>query len=125
MVLAMELLERVLRERRIMQPEEIEEMLYHRAVHSKIRPPVAQRIPNLAYSRMVTGGVVAGMALVCALAMTGSGVPSSTSHRGYTGQIHPQLTDTAAKKQPEYQAPIAADNMNTVTASLAMSRVGN
>jgi hypothetical protein len=109
-----------------MQPEEIEEMLYHRAVHSKVRPPMVQRISNLAYNRVVTGGVVAGAALVCTLAMTSSGASSSsTSDRRYTGQTHPQLTETGPKRQPEYPAPIAPDNINAVTASLAMSRVGN
>jgi hypothetical protein len=108
-----------------MQPEEIEEMLYHRAVHSKIRPPFTQRVSNLAYNRVVTGGVVAGAALVCTLAMTNSGLATSSRDRGYASPTRSQLTDIEPKNHPQSQPPIAPDNMNSVTASLAMSRVGN
>jgi hypothetical protein len=110
-----------------MQPEEIEEMLYQRAIHSKARPPLAQRLSNLAYKPMVSGGLVAATALVCALAMNLTRTTSAAGEAGLGGAVNPQVTDTQPKKQPVYQAPIpsAPDNTDPITASLAMSRVGN
>jgi hypothetical protein len=111
-----------------MHPDEIEEMLYHRAVHSKIRPRIAQRLSNLAYNRMVTGGVMAGAALVCTLAMNNTGASALANDNGYnSSQRHPQLTDTDPKKHPAYQVPMHAvpDNTDPMTASLAMSQISN
>ena len=66
-------------ERAAMQSDEIEELLFQAAVQSKIRPSSAVRpfslnlssrgLSNLTYNRVVSGGVVAGAALVCTLEM--------------------------------------------------------
>jgi len=108
-----------------MEPQEIEDMLYRRAIHSKARPPVAQRNSSLACNRAVTGGVVAGAALVCTLAMPNSVASHPVGSRAYTGQSHRQLNDSGSKKQPESQASISPETLNSVGESLAMSHVGN
>jgi hypothetical protein len=95
-----------------MGPDEVEQMLYERAIKTKIRAPLPERLSNLSYSRIVTSSVVAGAALVCSLVMSRSTGASS----GYGSQV----ADSHSNK------PVAFHGQNgePVPASLAMSPVG-
>jgi hypothetical protein len=105
-----------------MQPDEIEQMLFDRATRSKLRAPLAERLSNLAYNRVVTSGVIAGAALVCTLAMTSTVPTGSSRSAGFSGQ---QITDTKPSKQPEYRVPAQDQNTDSVAATLAMTHLGN
>ncbi len=108
-----------------MQPEEVEQLLFEHAIRTKIRPPLAERVSNLAYNRLVASGVVAGAALVCSLAMIRTGT-TANGNSVYDGVSHPQVTDTDPNKRPHYQMPASPypQNAEPVAASLAMSPIG-
>jgi hypothetical protein len=111
-------LEDARKERPAMQPDEIEEMLYQRAIRSKVRAPQPERAMNLGYNRTVAGSVVAGAALICTLVLTGTGISSPTADRGSESPMHPQMTDTNLRNSQPIQ-----QNTDPVTASVAMSRI--
>lgn len=82
-----------------MESHEIEEMLYHRAIRTKLRAPLADRMVNIGYNRAVASGVVAGAALVCTLAMSSPGISAPTND---AGSDHGQRADMPAHlPQPE------------------------
>ena len=105
-----------------MDAEQVEQMLYEHAIKTKIRAPMSERISNLGYNRIVTGGVVAGAALVCTLAMTNSGASSSDKVNFGGASMQPQMSDQ--NKRPTYQSPtqINPQFSEPATASLALSR---
>ena len=106
-----------------MRPEEIEEMLFQRAVRSKIRPPLTRRISNLALGRAVAATAVAGTALLCTLALNSTDSPSPrTSPNASVKPLHPLMTDTNQHNPPGSAEPDQLENTDPITASVAMSR---
>lgn len=107
-----------------MDADQVEQMLYEHAIKTKIRAPLSERISNLGYNRIVSGGVVAGAALVCTLAMTNSGAAPSEKVNFGGANYQPQMTGTDPSNRPVYHAPAQMDTQynEPATASLALSR---
>lgn len=103
-----------------MRPEEIEEMLYHRAVRSKIRPALPKRLSNFALHRAVASTAMASTALLATLTLTGGDTRSSRSDSNVPQPQHPQMTDTKQNVGPSYSDP--DEDNDPITTSLAMTR---
>jgi hypothetical protein len=105
-----------------MRPEEIEDMLHHRALRSKARPVMAKRLSNIALGRAVAATAVAGTALLCTLAMTVNDSQPNTIRPNAAKSSRPLMTDTNDNANPSFTQPNQVDNTDPITASLAMSR---
>jgi hypothetical protein len=102
----------------IMQPDEVEQMLFEHAIKTNIRAPMPERLSNLGYNRIVTSGIVAGAALVCSLVMSKS-ASTLNANNVFGGLGQPQLTDNANQRTNFHQ-----QGAESTSASLAMSPVG-
>jgi hypothetical protein len=105
-----------------MQPDEVEQMLYDHAIKTKIRAPLAERMSNLGYSRILTSGLVAGAALICSLVISRNG-GTGVGNGVYGNVSQPQLTDSnpdASAKRTNFHP----QSVESAPASLAMSPVG-
>jgi hypothetical protein len=105
-----------------MRPEEIEEMLYDRALRSKIRPRISKRLTNLALGRAVAATAVAGTALLCSLALSSSDASNVPVRSNPLKPSRPQMTDTDQNPAPGYSEPDRLQNTDPITASLAAAR---
>ncbi len=103
-----------------MHPDEIEEMLYQKAMRTKIRPPLQERMSNLGSYRSVAGGLVAGMGLVFTLLVghTDSSVSRTASSMSRTSAE----TSNTVSQMTLFQA--SSHQNDSATASLAMSPIG-
>jgi hypothetical protein len=106
-----------------MAPDEVEQMLYERAIRTKIRAPLPERLSNLGYSRILASGVVAGAALVCSLVMSKS--PATTTDNTTYGQLgHPHVDTDPGQRANFHAQPVYPQTADQASASLAMSPVG-
>jgi hypothetical protein len=105
-----------------MDADQVEQMLYEHAIRTKIRAPLSERVSNLGYNRIVNGGVVAGAALVCTLAMTSSSTATSEKVNFGGASLRPQVSDPANRPVYHNAAPLDQNFNAQATAGLALSR---
>jgi hypothetical protein len=102
-----------------MDAQRVEQLLFDHAIKTRIRPPLSERVSNLAYNRVVCGGVVAGTALVCTLAMSNSGGPTDKLISGAT--FPPQIMHHGKRSAYEVSSAIDSQFDEPTTAGLVLS----
>jgi hypothetical protein len=100
-----------------MDSETIEQMLYERAIRTKIRAPRSERVGG--FNRLLTGSVIAVAALIGKFSFSNGSSASAFDRSG----SNPQMTDTNHGEGAIIRAPAPSNQQSSdpALASIAMS----